>query len=580
MSDTAFKASSGDQPFTIQLANLKSGFMVFLIALPLCLGIASASECPPIAGIYTAIFGGLLATFLSNSQLTIKGPAAGLIVIVMGCVLQFHELILDSGLASPETAKFEAYRMALAVCVVAGVLQIVFGLVKGGILGDFFPSSAVHGLLASIGVIIMAKQLPVALGVPAEFLKDSHKHPLEPLALILKMPSIITHFNPYVALLGIVGLTIMFGIPLIYPRITKLVPSQLIVLLVTVPLATFVLGIPGAGQPEVSKQFLGESYKLASNQLVNVPSTAVSDLAGRAGSLLHFQFLPNFAALKYGLAWKWIALFAIIGSLESLLSSKAVDMLDPLRRKTDLNRDLLAVGVANTVAAFFGGIPMISEIVRSRANIDNGAKTRTANLYHGLFLLASVALIPALLNRIPLAALASMLIFTGFRLAHPREFLHVLHIGREQLIVFVSTIVGVLATDLLIGIFIGMSVKVLIHFMHGVPLLSLFRPFLTIDAVDERTYRIAASKSAVFSNWLLFRRQICTYGLVEHKNIIVDLSDTQLVDHTVMEKLHELQDDFAAQELSLEIVGLESHMSISSHPNSARVRGLQSSTTH
>ena len=463
--------------------------------------------------------------------------------------------------------------MALAVCVVAGVLQIVFGLVKGGILGDFFPSSAVHGLLASIGVIIMAKQLPIALGVPGEFLKDSHKHPLEPLALILKMPSILPHFNPYVSVIGLVGLAIMFGIPFFYPKITKYVPSQLIVLLVTVPLAAFVLGIPGTDQPAITKTFLGQEFPLASNQLVNVPSTAISDLANRASGLVQFQFLPEFSALKYGIAWKWVALFAIIGSLESLLSSKAVDMLDPQRRKTDLNRDLLAVGVANTVAAFLGGIPMISEIVRSRANIDNGAQNKFANMYHGLFLLASVAMIPALLNRIPLAALASMLIFTGFRLAHPREFVHVLHIGREQLIVFVSTIVGVLATDLLIGIFIGMSVKILIHFVHGVPILSLFRPFLTIEPVDDTTYRIRASKSAVFSNWLLFRRQICTYGLLEHKNIVVDLSDTQLVDHTVMEKLHELQDDFASQDLQLQIVGLDAHRSVSSHPNAARVRG-------
>ncbi|MFO0869957.1 MAG: SulP family inorganic anion transporter [Pirellulales bacterium] len=570
----AVSETSGTNPW---LANLKSGFMVFLIALPLCLGIANASECPPVAGIYTAIAGGIIATLLSNSQLTIKGPAAGLIVIVMGCVLQFHEVLTAEGVAD---AKFEAYRMALAVCVVAGVIQIVFGWCKGGILGDFFPSSAVHGLLASIGVIIMAKQLPVALGVPGDLLKDTHKHPLEPLALILKMPSILPHFNPYVAVIGLVGLVIMFGLPAVYPKITKLVPTQLIVLLVTVPLSIYVLHMPSPGSPDWKYTMSGQEFALSTKaHLVNVPLNAVGELGGRARDLLQFQFLPNFAALKHPIAWKWIALFAIIGSLESLLSSKAVDMLDPRKRKTDLNRDLLAVGVANTLVAFFGGIPMISEIVRSRANIDNGAQSKYANLFHGLFLLASVALIPALLNRIPLAALASMLIFTGFRLAHPREFMHVLHIGREQLIVFVATIVGVLATDLLIGIFIGMSVKLVIHYMNGVPLLSLFRPFLKIEPLNETTYLIKASQSAVFSNWLLFRRQICTYGLLEQKNIVVDFSDTKLVDHTVMEKIGELQDDFVTQGLKLEVVGLESHIALSSHPASARVRGELPSST-
>ncbi|HLQ46027.1 MAG TPA: SulP family inorganic anion transporter, partial [Planctomycetaceae bacterium] len=169
------------------MQDLLSGFMVFLIALPLCLGIAGASGCPPVAGIYTAIAGGVITTFLSNSQLTIKGPAAGLIVIVLGCVADCTTLAKDLGIAEADAA-FAAYKMALAVAVVSGVLQILFGALKGGILGDFFPSSAVHGLLASIGVIIMAKQIPVAFGVPKEELLDIHHHSLEPLELILHLP--------------------------------------------------------------------------------------------------------------------------------------------------------------------------------------------------------------------------------------------------------------------------------------------------------------------------------------------------------------------------------------------------------
>ncbi|MFM7070173.1 MAG: SulP family inorganic anion transporter [Planctomycetota bacterium] len=559
-------------------ANLKAGFMVFLVALPLCLGIASASECPPIAGVYTAIAGGLIATLLSNSQLTIKGPAAGLIVIVMGCVMQFHDLATAAGVENP---KFEAYRMMLAVCVVAGVVQVVFGLLKGGILSDFFPSSAVHGLLASIGVIIMAKQLPVALGIPSALLRDSHNHLLEPLSLLLKMPMLITHFNPLIAVIGVTGLAIMFGVPALYPKLSKIVPTQLLVLLVTVPLSIFVLHMPAPGEADYKYSVFGSEFALSTkSHLVNVPLNVPAELGGRATDLISLKFFPNFSALQSPVAWKWILLFAVIGSLESLLSTKAVDILDPQKRRTNLNADLTAVGVANLVVAFLGGIPMISEIVRSRANIDNGARSKYANMFHSLFLAASIAMVPALLNRIPLAALAAMLIFTGSRLAHLREFMHVLHIGREQLIVFVSTIVGVLATDLLIGMFIGIGVKLVIHYINGMPLLSIFRPFLSVEQIDGKTYLIKASKSAVFSNWLLLRRQIRSYGILDGRNIVIDFSESELVDHSVMENLHGLQSEFSANGLELRIVGLESHISLSSHPESTRVRASRQGTVH
>ena len=554
-------------------SDLKSGFMVFLIALPLCLGIAGASGCPPIAGIYTAIAGGIIATLLSNSQMTIKGPAAGLIVIVLGCVTDCSTFAKASGIAEGDLAT-AAYRMTLAVAVVSGIVQIIFGAMKGGVLGEFFPSSAVHGLLASIGVIIMAKQIPVAFGVGKEYLMDAHGHSFEPLDLIFHLPFALSHFNPLIAVIGITGLIIMFGMPAFFPKVAKKVPAQLIVLLVTVPLALFLLHMPFPGSPDYSYSALSGSFLLsAKKHLVNVPLDAVQLLGTRAIDLTKLTFFPDFSVLKQVFAWKWIALFAIIGSLESLLSSKAVDTLDPQKRKTDLNRDLLAVGVANTVVAFFGGIPMIAEIVRSRANIDNGANSKFSNLFHGLFLLAAVAFIAPLLNLIPLSALASMLIFTGFRLAHPREFAHVFHLGREQFVVFVSTIIGVLATDLLVGIFIGMGVKLMIHFINGMPLSSIFRPLLNIEQVDGQTYRIKASQSAVFSNWLLFRKQIYTYGLLENKNIIVDLSETNLVDHSTMEKLMELQRDFQSKGLTLEIVGLDQHVNLSGHPQGTRIRG-------
>ena len=531
--------------------DLVSGLLVFLIALPLCLGISIASGYPPLAGIFTAIIGSLLTTFISNSELTIKGPAAGLIVIAVGCIEDFGG---DGMLNGFSEADMTAYKAALAVGAVAAGLQMLFGLFRAGVLGEFFPTSAVHGMLAAIGVIIIAKQFPVALGVAARG---------EPLEMLRDIPDFIMEANPAIAAIGLVSLIIMFVWPAVRKRVPflKPVPAPLVVLVASVP-----MGIGFDLLHEHSYVLQGHKYQLGEQYLVSMPDHVF-------GMFDEITF-PNFGALSQGKAWKWIFMFFIIGSLESLLSAKAVDLIDPWKRKTNLDRDVLAVGAANVCCALVGGLPMISEIVRSRANIDNGARTRFANMWHGLFLLVCVALIPMWLHRIPLAALAAMLVYTGFRLAHPSEFVHVYQVGREQLIIFVCTLIGVLATDLLIGIGIGIAVKVFLHALNGVPFRSMFKPYLDITEVDEQHVRIAAEHSAVFSNWIPFRRAIEDVGLVDRRNVIVDLSGTKVVDHSVMERLHEMQKDFAQAGLTLEIAGLDSHVPVAEHEHSARRRGL------
>lgn len=523
------------------------GFLVFLIALPLCLGIAKASGFPEIAGVFTAIVGGLITPLISNSQLTIKGPAAGLIVIVLGAVTDFGFT------ANPQTdaqvaGNFQAYRMVLAVGVAAAVLQIAFGLLRAGSLGDFFPASAVHGLLAAIGIIIISKQLPVALG-------ESNKG--EPLELLMDIPQKLIHLNPEIATIGFVSLSILFLFPLLKHPLLRKIPVPLIVLCVAVPMALYF-----DLEHEHNYTMLGHHFTVGKSFLVNVPSNLASAIA-----------TPDFGAISNPVAWKWIMMFALIGSLESLLSAKAIDILDDQKRNTDLNRDLLAVGVGNLVSSLLGGLPMISEIVRSRANIDNGAKSKFANMFHGLFLLLAVAFLAPAIRMIPMAALAAMLIYTGFRLAHPREFMHVYRIGREQLVVFVGTILAVLATDLLIGIAMGICIELLIQFIHGVPLRSLFQPRTQVKALDGHTLLIEPQRSAVFFNWLLIRRRIVNDGLIQQKNVVLDLSLTRFVDHTVMEKLAELEQEFEAQGLSLEVVGLDQHIVLSPHPRAARLRG-------
>ena len=456
-------------------------------------------------------------------------------------------------------ANMAAYRLALGVGAAAAVLQILFGLLRAGIIGEFFPLSAVHGMLAAIGVIIMVKQVPVALGVQGKG---------EPLEMIREIPNYVRHMNPEIALIGIIGLTIMFLWPWLQKQFRQLkaIPSPLIVLAITVP-----IGIYFDLLHTHTYSFHGNQYEIGESYLVNMPD--------RVFGMFEYLTRPDFSALidpaRAVNAWKWVFMFFAIGTLESMLSAKAVDLLDPWRRKTNLDRDMLAVGAANLCSAMVGGLPMISEIVRSKANIDNGARTRFADMWHGIFLLLCVALIPTVLHRIPLAALAAMLIYTGFRLTHPKEFWHVYAIGKEQLLIFVSTLVGVLVTaDLLLGIMIGIGVKLGIHLINGVPIWSLFKPYLDVDVVGDDQVYIRARYSAVFSNWILFRRKLVQYGLMERRNVTVDLSQANVVDHSVMEKLHTLQGDFEDAGLRLNLRGLEQLQQMSPHELAARRRGM------
>ncbi len=521
--------------------DLLAGFLVFLIALPLCLGIASACGYPPIAGVFTAIIGGVLTTFLSNSELTIKGPAAGLIVIAIGCVQDF------GGAGGPweaTAANWHAYRLALGVGVAAGVLQILFGLLRSGVLGEFFPNSTVHGMLAAIGVIIIAKQVPVALGVGARG---------EPLELLANIPAEVLGMNPAIALIGLVSLILLFGLPLVKSRWLRMVPAPMVVVLVAIP-----LGVWFGLDHEHTYTFANHTYEVGEDYLVPVPNNLWGALT-----------LPDFSGLATLKGWKWVIMFALIGSLESMLSAKAIDAIDPWKRKTSLDRDLVAIGVGNVASAMVGGLPMISEIVRSKANIDNGARTRFADLFHGLFLLGFVASVPWLIHRIPLAALGAMLVYTGFRLASPREFVHAYRIGREQFIIFTSTLIAVLATDLLVGIAIGIAVKFLIHVCNILPLLSLFRPEIAVEERGETTRVVSVKQLAVFSNWIPIRRRLLAL-LAPDREVVLDLSETLLVDHTVMEKLHELERDFEEHGSRLRVTGLEGHRPLSEHPHAAR----------
>ena len=505
-----------------------SGFLVFLIALPLCLGISLASGYPAIAGIITAIVGGLVATFVSDSELTIKGPAAGLIVIALGCVTEFGYTGGDD-----LEQDFQAYRLALGVGVGAGVIQILFGALRIGSLTEFFPKAAIHGLLAAIGIIIIAKQLPILLGL--------HPHG-SPLSLIARIPSFITDMNPKVGLIGILSIMIVASYVFIKNKKFKIIPAPMMMLVVTVPLGIY-MGLGGS----TTYTFNGKTFELGEKFLVNVPLDVINDLT-----------LPDFSGLFTETGIKYVILFSIIGALESLLSAKAIDEIDPWHRKTNMDRDMLGIGIGNTLSAFLGGLPMISEIVRSKANIDNGAKTRFANFYHGMFLLFAVTLISSWINHIPLAALAALLVVTGFRLASPNEFKHMYALGKDQFLIFITTIIAVLETDLLKGIGIGIALNIFLHLFRGVSVISFFRLNAEIEEESDQSIKIILRDSIVFSTWLSLRKRIYhAYKL--NKRVTIDFSETVLIDSHVQSKLDEWEKEFDIKGLELSISGLDLH---------------------
>lgn len=504
-----------------------SGFLVFLLALPLSLGIAKASGFPPAMGVLSAMVGGLVVSIFAGSRLTIKGPAAGLITVCFGAVTDLGALNMGDAVA-----------LTCGAIVVMSVIQFGFGMLKLGSYSDFFPLAAVHGMLAAIGFLIFAKQLPVLLGVDAALTKG-----LDPVHLYIHIPVFIKNANPKIAAVGIVSLVILFGLPRL-GGIFRKIPAPMAVLVVTIPLS----------------MLLGLGDILAQD--------------GKPFALVHIvdfwkdvKLNASFDAIGTFVFWKYVLMFLFVNSLESLLTVKAIDSLDPYKRVSDYNKDLRALSIGNGISGLLGGLPMISEVARSSANVNNGAKTRWANFFHGFFLfLAMLVLIPVI-NLVPNTALAAMLIAVAYRLAAPKEFQGTFKVGPEQLVIFCITIVVTVAEDLLLGVGAGILVKFIFHLFNGATIGSLFKAEYEVTE-NANQYDIKVKGSALFSNFIGHKKLWAS--LQPGKHVVFNFSETKLVDYSFMEQLHHFEEDYHQQGGQVSVVGLEKFNSFSSHPLAAR----------
>ena len=490
--------------------------VVFLVALPLCLGIALASGAPLFSGIITGVVGGIVVGMMSGSHLSVSGPAAGLTVIVLDAIT--------------EIGTFNAFLVAV---VLSGVIQLVMGYVKAGVIGLYFPSSVIKGMLAGIGLILILKQIPHFLGVDQESFGSVEFGDGQGHNTFTNFIDSLQHIHYGAFIIGLVALAILiiWEQPFIKRQAwAKVVPGAL----VAVVLAVVINQIYMVSAPDFA---VGESHLV----ILPILGSAGVDFA----SLLTF---PDFSAILNPLVWKAAVVIAIIASLETLLSVEAVDKLDPHKRRTPQNRELKAQGMGNIISGLVGGIPMTAVIVRSSANLESGARTKLSAVYHGILLLLCVLLIPAILNMIPLSALAAVLLLVGYKLAKPQLFMRQYKLGFEQLVPFVVTIVAILLTDLLIGIIIGMAVAVFFILKSNYKTPYFYHAEDHIER-GRHEIRLQLSEHVSFINKASL--QLTLEHIPDGSHVIIDGSQSEDIDFDALVIIH----DFAkvAHERGIEV---------------------------
>lgn len=512
-------------------ADFLAAISVSLVALPLGLGVAVASGAEPISGLISAIIGGVVVTLFRGSHLAINGPAAGLIAVVLG------------GIVALEDGSGQTFNYVLAAITIAGALQILLGLLKLGKIAEVIPSSVIQGIMVAIGIIIFSSQIHVALGT-----KTTFSNPIERIIdVFYQLPNI----NIPIAIISLIGLLLLIFIPKIQVRLFQFFPASLWVLVVSIPLV-LLFNHYGSAAFTIDKSFL-----------INIPT----DLAD---ALL----FPNYSKINTLDFWLVVISITLIASIQTLAMAKAVDKLDPYKRKSDLDKDLIGVGLGTMICGAIGGLPVITVIVRSTVNIHNNAHTKWSNFYHGLLLIVFLIVLAPIIKMVPLAALAAILVHIGFKLASPEVFKNIYSMGIEQLLFMVATMIITLYTDLLIGILCGTAITLFVHILLArTPIEEFFKSSIKsgskVFVKKDGNYELKIKGIANFLS--IFNLKKLTTQIPAGVDVKINMTMARLVDLTFMESAIEFlkyQNDTGG---NVVFTGLENHVSSSAHNRALKI---------
>lgn len=493
--------------------DLQAGLTVFLVALPLCLGIALASGAPLYAGLLSGIIGGIVVGVLSSSQLAVSGPAAGLTTIVASAIISLGD-----------------YKLFLLALIIAGLFQLVLGILKLGAIANYFPSSVIKGMLAAIGIILISKQIPLALGYnQPDFWTTGFLSLFSSTNIGGNYGNLQQHFSSGTILISVLSLTIFWLYKQPIAQNLKAIPAPLVVVILGIIMNLIFTNT-------------NSSLALKPSQLVNIPSNIFESITFPAFSKL-------FSSIEI---WKNGLIIGIVATLETLLCIEAVDKLDTSNRITPVNRELIAQGIGNITCGIFGAISMTAVVVRGSANIDAGGKTKLSAITHGIFLLLTVLFIPFLLNKIPYASLAAILLITGFNLTKPKLYANMWQLGFNQFLPFIITIFVILSTDLLIGVCIGLLIS--IYFIVQNNFKAEYRITKTNINGIETNY-IKLNTNVTFLNKVKLRKTLDE--VPEYSVLYIDGSESKFIDYDILEIVSEFYNKAHEKHIELHIRGIE-----------------------
>jgi carbonic anhydrase len=516
--------------------NLFSGFVVSLIALPLGLGLALASGAPPISGIIAAIVGGIVVSLIGGSNVTITGPGNGLVVVILAAITTLGDGDMQEG-----------FLYTLAAIVISGIIMIILGFLRMGSLGDFFPGSAIQGMLAAIGIGIFAKQIHVMFG------NLNAKGSI--IDLVIQVPEGVINLIKtddssvfYAGLVGIISLLIMVFYSKIRNRYFQLIPAPMWIVVLSV------------GMYYYFELLSASDYPIDKSLLIALPDDILSNFA-----------FPNFSKIYDADFLNAVIAITLIASIESLLSIKAVDKLDPLKRRSNVNKDIRALGLATVISGFLGGLNVVTVIARSSVNVNNKGTNRSANFFHAAFLVAFILLFASELRKIPLPALAAILVYTGYKLASPENIKKVFSIGSEQLIIFLITLFTTISTSLITGILVGILITFIIHIIINKNILLFIKNILKPNVLmfkEEGKYYVSVKNFSSFLNYTKLKEKLDQ--IPESEEAIIDFSLCDFVDHSVMENMNNYSESFTRKGGHFEVIGLDDSKPGSDHPFALR----------